>query len=118
MYTFDGGERTDKFEAHSDNDVLILLDCTPDQVFKIKFENIFLYKKFKSTGYLHIVHFSQFESRKFTTLLSPTQFNVIFSNFFKWKEIVEYYFRKMDVFSMHLVSYTMFLVSYTTIVAA
>jgi hypothetical protein len=32
MYTFDGGERTDKYEAHSDNDVLILLDCTPDQV--------------------------------------------------------------------------------------
>ena len=32
MYTFDGGERTDKYEAHSDNDVLILLDCTHDQV--------------------------------------------------------------------------------------
>jgi hypothetical protein len=44
MYTFDGGERTDKFEAHSDNDVLILLDCTPDQVFKIKFKNIFFFK--------------------------------------------------------------------------
>jgi hypothetical protein len=32
MYTAEGSERMDKYEAHSDNDVLILLDCTPDQV--------------------------------------------------------------------------------------
>ena len=31
MYSFDGSSN-DKYEAHSDNDVLVLLDCTPDQV--------------------------------------------------------------------------------------
>jgi len=35
MYSFDaakaGKEIADKYEAHSDNDILILLDCTPDQ---------------------------------------------------------------------------------------
>jgi isoleucyl-tRNA synthetase len=32
MYTFAGeGALTEKYEAHSDNDLLILLDCTPDQ---------------------------------------------------------------------------------------
>ena len=30
MYTFEGNN--DKYEAHSENDVLVLLDCTPDQV--------------------------------------------------------------------------------------
>ncbi len=34
MYSFAGGDDkalTEKYEAHSDNDVLVLLDCTPDQ---------------------------------------------------------------------------------------
>ena len=30
MYTFEGNN--EKYEAHSEEDVLILLDCTPDQV--------------------------------------------------------------------------------------
>ena len=30
MYTFDGN--ADRYEAHSDEDILVLLDCTPDQV--------------------------------------------------------------------------------------
>ncbi len=32
MHTFEGSGQTDKYEAHSDNNILILLDCTPDQV--------------------------------------------------------------------------------------
>ena len=31
MYNFGEKGTTSKFEAHSDNDVLVLLDCTPDQ---------------------------------------------------------------------------------------
>ena len=31
MYSFDGNN--DKYEAHSEGDMLVLLDCTPDQVF-------------------------------------------------------------------------------------
>ncbi len=32
MYSFSGGaELSSKYEAHSDNDILVLLDCTPDQ---------------------------------------------------------------------------------------
>ena len=33
MYSFDAadGSKGEKYEAHSDNDVLVLLDCTPDQ---------------------------------------------------------------------------------------
>ena len=30
MYSFDGNN--DKYEAHSEGDMLVLLDCTPDQV--------------------------------------------------------------------------------------
>lgn len=30
MYSFDGDN--DKYEAHSQDDILVLLDCTPDQV--------------------------------------------------------------------------------------
>lgn len=30
MYTFEGNN--DKYEAHSEADILVLLDCTPDQV--------------------------------------------------------------------------------------
>ena len=30
MYTFEGN--SDQYEAHSDEDILVLLDCTPDQV--------------------------------------------------------------------------------------
>ena len=30
MYTFEGN--ADKYEAHSNEDILVLLDCTPDQV--------------------------------------------------------------------------------------
>ena len=36
MYSFDATkvskEMAEKYEAHSDDDILILLDCTPDQV--------------------------------------------------------------------------------------
>jgi isoleucyl-tRNA synthetase len=31
MYSFDGNNN--KYEAHSEGDMLVLLDCTPDQVF-------------------------------------------------------------------------------------
>lgn len=35
MYSFDGSNG--KYDAHSDNDILVLLDCTPDQVLRGKF---------------------------------------------------------------------------------
>ncbi len=31
MYSFGGGSLSSKYEAHSDNDLLVVLDCTPDQ---------------------------------------------------------------------------------------
>ena len=31
MYSFGESGGSSKYEAHSDNDVLVLLDCTPDQ---------------------------------------------------------------------------------------